>query len=68
MESEEEKIAWRNFVQATIAHNGHGSEGQGSPITQLVLVHYEAAFKKIWDGEHSDSHARPTQKVTGEAH
>lgn len=52
MESEKLQLAWQEFVRAAQAHKGHGTDGQGSPITHIVLTkragQYEAITRAVY--------------------
>ena len=53
--SEAEENAWLKFVEAEIAHKGHGQNGQGSPITSIVLDFHSSKYDALFKSLHPDS-------------
>jgi hypothetical protein len=43
----EAELAWLQFSEANLAHQGHDTKGLGSPITQIVLERTGARYHEI---------------------
>ena len=47
MERDAQEIAWEKCVKANVVDNGHDTEGQGSPITRIVLEFHAKKYEEL---------------------